>query len=139
MVIDRTSSFVIDLNYELGLYDIMNQNKLSSIQEGFKVMKEFARYLAEYFSIYKNKPDELLYQIKKRKVLVEDDKYYIYRFLARFNRTSRYNLQYNTLENISTLELSNVSSQYINFLINEIVNFNWNRLSYMDDYNHSKR
>lgn len=93
MVIDRTSSFVIDLNYELGLYDIMNQNKLSSIQEGFKVMKEFAQYLAEYFSIYKNKPDELLYQIKKRKVLVEDDKYYIYRFLARFNRTSRYNLQ----------------------------------------------
>lgn len=114
----------------------MDQIKLDDIQKSFKSMKESTLKLIEYFNIYKDKPKEILYHLKVKNS-TNDERYY--EFIETLPSLIKQldiicNDIDSTLDDMETMELGKLSSHYMKFIINEIVNFSWSQMTYLDEY-----
>lgn len=104
---------------------------LSKVDIAFNKMKSCAESLHWYLNIFINKQDAL-------NNLNINDYYKDVKFLEKLSKNEKqltfFIEEINRLIVINNaLDLNEISSHYKTFLLNEIINYNWNNLSYLDD------
>jgi len=114
----------------------MNQNDLNSILESLKKMENISQKIISYFEMFQKKTENIYKQFKVKQLSTSDESYRIF-IDGLDNKIDTLKQMYIELVEItdqfSRIEIKEVSLQYRNFLINELVNLNWNNFSYTDE------
>lgn len=115
----------------------MEKNELINIKESLEKMIYTAEKLMKYFDVFQRKSDDIFQQIKM-KYISTDERYYknfIETLLVKSDEVKTIISDISTvLVSITELRLEDTSLQYKSFLVNEIVNYNWSQMSYLDDH-----
>lgn len=115
----------------------MDNIELRSIQNGFNAMKEVTLNLVEYYDIFIKKSKKIFYHINIQNPSLDEKEYekFISLLLQSKNKLdSIYSYIDNILDNMADFKLEEINYHYKNFLLYEIVNYNWSQMSYLDNY-----
>lgn len=117
----------------------MGETDLRNILTSFKKMKGVTQRLISYLKIFQSNSDFIYTQIKTSDLIINQEEYrrFIESIPHKLSMLNSICIDLDELiDNISTLELDEITLHYKNFLRNEIVNSNWNNLVYTDDYSY---
>lgn len=116
---------------------IMENINLQIIQESLKKMSNIAKKMQFYSGVFESNANDIFLHIKIKQTSIDEANYesFIKNLSIKKYELEALSRDINIiLDSVGILQTEAVSLHYKEFLINEVVNYNWDQITYLNDY-----